>query len=352
MIKKILLLALVLVAVQSYRLIRDGGVLTDVPAVSYGQCEALFGPIGAEDMTIDRERGLAFIGADPRRSYLLTGDQSGGHNGAIWTLDLNRPDAIPILLPHDLVGAFHPHGISLHINAVGERRLYVINHQATTRHSIDVFLVQSDRTLRLERQFGFPELISPNDLLVLQDGTFFVTNDHGSPRHTLLEKVEDYLGIPWSNVVFFDGERAHVVVDGLRMANGIAMTPDERELYVAETTARRVSRFVRGNSPLSWTKVESLDIGSGPDNLEWDQQGRLLTGAHPRLFDFLAHMKDEQEHSPSEVIRMQFGTHGLVERLYANDGAEISGSSVAVEQGDTLLIGSVFEPQMLRCVKR
>ncbi len=351
MIKRMFLFALLLaVSFQGYRLVSDGGVLYELEEKSFGQCEALYGPVGAEDMTIDQARAIAYIGADTRRAYILTGDQSQEPNGDIWSLDLSHPDAVPIKMEHDHPGVFHPHGIYLQISDTGARTLYVINHITPREHSIDVFAVEPDNRLKLTRQLSFPELISPNDLVVLRDGTLLVTNDHGFPRHSILEKVEDYLGLAWSNVVHFDGEQAQVVIEGLRLANGIALSSDQQELYVAQTTARKVSRYKRGENNHSWSHVEDLFIDSGADNLEWDPSGDLLTGAHPKLFDFLGHMMDGNKHSPSEVIRMKFGPNPQVERLYVDSGAQLSGSSVAVRHGDTLLIGPVFESHMLRCV--
>lgn len=350
MFKKVGVLVLILIVFQGYRLVRDGGVLREVPPVAFGQCELLEGPVGAEDMTIDRAIQRMFISASDRRAYLMTGDQSHAPNGSIWTLDLSSADARPVQMTHDLTGAFHPHGIDLHIDANGQRTLYVINHVTTTEHEVAVFEVLPDNRLQLRKQISFPEMVSPNDLKVTGPFQFMMTNDHGHPRNTLLEKVEDYLGLPWSDVVYFDGNKASVVIDGLRMANGIQLSDDQKYLYVAQTTAGLVTSFERGASWMDWTEQRSIDVDSGVDNLEWDGQGNLLTGAHPKLFAFLAHMMDAQTNSPSQAIRMSFQPERPAhEILYAEDGALLSGSSVAVQHGDTLFLGGVFDPGVLRC---
>lgn len=352
MFKKIGLLVLILLLIQGYRLVRDGGVLREVPPVAFGQCELLEGPVGAEDMTIDRAAQTVYIGADVRRNYLKTGDLSQEPNGSLWTLDLSRADAKPVQMTHDFTGIFHPHGIDLHIDASGQRTLYVINHISTTEHEVDVFQVLADNRLQLLKQITFPELVSPNDLKVTAPYQFLVTNDHGNPRHTALEKVEDYGGLAWANVVYFDGAKASVVIDGLRMANGIQLSDDQQALYVAQTTARKVTRFNRGSNLLEWAEQESIDVDSGVDNLEWDEHGNLLTGAHPKLFDFVAHMMDEQNNSPSEAIKISFQPDRVGhEIIYAEDGALFSGSSVAVQYGNTLLLGAVFDGGVLRCQK-
>jgi arylesterase/paraoxonase len=91
-------------------------------------------------------------------------------------------------------------------------------------------------------------------------------------------------------------------------------------------------------------------VDSGADNLEWDQQGNLWIGAHPRMFDFLAHAADEHENSPSQALKISLDTDSpVITEVYLDDGSAISGSSVAAVYEDTLLIGSVFEPRLLVC---
>lgn len=352
-LKKILFVSVVvLVLVQGGRITKDSGLLRELDVVSWGQCEALSGPVGAEDLSIDFVNKLAYIGADERRTYLIEGDQSGLENGALWLLDLNKPDSQPQKIETDFSGPFHPHGIALRQNEKGAQELYVINHITPTEHEVDVFTIETPLQLKLKRRISFPEMISPNDLTIVGEDQFFMTNDHGNPRHTLMEVLEDYLGLPLSNVVYFDGQHAEVVIEGLRMANGIQISADQEQLFVAETTGRRISRFDKGQNIKDWQFVSSIDVDSGVDNLEWDAQGRLLTGAHPKLFDFMGHMNDLDALSPSEVIRIDVSSPEMsYETIHLDLGAGLSGSSVAAVLGDTLLIGPVFEPHFLRCVK-
>ena len=193
-------------------------------------------------------------------------------------------------------------------------------------------------------------MIAPNDLVVVAKDQFYVTNDHGSAPTSIMQEFEDYLGLAMSSVTYFDGTRGHVVIEGLSMANGIELSADKQTLYVAESLSRSVSRYQRGESWLDWSYQDRVDFEFAVDNLEWSDQGKLLTAGHPKAFDFLAHVNDPLNKSASEVASINVtGETMQAETIYLNDGAALSAASVAVKLGDTVLIGPVMDPHLLRC---
>ncbi len=348
--KKILIyLLLLLVLLFVARLVTNSGMLRELSWQEYGHCEQIAGPVGAEDITIDGQTGIAYIGADDRRAYLIHGDQKATPNGGIWSLDLNQANSQPLLMQHDLEGVFHPHGIALY--DAGERKLlYVVNHLTATEHEIDVFEVVSPTQLALQKRIRYDALISPNDIYVVAEDRFYVTNDHAYPRHTVMEKLEDYLGLALASISYYDGSRGQIVLDGLQYPNGLVVSPDGRWLIVAETTGRGLSRFERGELPNAWQFKDFLPLDAGVDNLEWLDENTLLTAAHPHVLSFVAHMHDPGTLSPSEVIRIKLSEKAMqAETVMLDDGEQISGSSVAAMYQQQLLVGSVFEPHFLRC---
>jgi hypothetical protein len=356
--KKIILASvLFLMAFQLFNIANDAGVFRSVgEEIGLSKCIAVPGPVGAEDITIDRVSKLAYISADDRRQAFLDADLSDYPNGGIWVLDLSKPDSKPVQLDLKMKDVFHPHGIALRFSdpdSIDKGRaieLYAVNHKDMQTHEITVFTIQPSGQLKLRRRISYPQLISPNDIIVAGKDRFFVTNDHGNPRHTPMELIEDYLGLPLSSVSYFDGEKGQLVIKNIRYPNGLALSKDQQTLYVAQTTANLVSRYHRGEDMTTWSFNDSVHVDSAVDNLEWDGQGRLLTGSHLRIFDFVAHMEDENNPSPSEVIRVDVSADTMTyERLYRNSGEEISGSSVAAQLGSEMLIGSVFESFFLRC---
>jgi len=365
--KKILLIVVcILLVIHGYRTANDAGIFRSVEQTKgYEQCVA-YDVIGAEDLSIDHASGIAYIAAEDRHAYMAgtaayknkdyESSKEDYPNGAIWTLDLKDPTSVPVKLKMDIEGAFHPHGISLlfsDIDSADKGRaveLYVINHKNASESEVSIFTILPSGSLSLRRRVSYPELISPNDITVFAQDQFFASNDHGYPRLGIMEVLEDYLGLPLSSISYFDGSTGSIVIDGLRYANGLTLSKDLKTLYVAETTKRVVSRFDQNGKMSDWAFKDSINVNSNVDNLEWSDDGYLMIGSHPKIFDFVAHAKDTSKHSPSEVIRVNVeGEVMTYESIYLNSGEQISGSSVASSYQNQLLIGPVIDDHFIRC---
>ena len=352
------LLALILLAglgFQAYRISVDAGVFVKVMPQSYGSCEKLPGPPGSEDITVDLKHQVAFISAANGRAIIASRKNPAlgtPENGDIWLLDMADPASQPRPLGVSIQGGFYPHGIDLLHLSDGQRELYVVNHPSRTENEVLIFAIAPDHSLSLKRRISYPALISPNDIRAISAGSFFVSNDHGSPTYSLMARVEEYLGLARSSVSFFDGENGGYLIRGLKSANGITLSADQSTLYVGEALGRTIKRFRRGDSILEWELVETVSTGTAVDNLEWSDRGTLISGTHPKLFEFVAHAGDEGKLSPSQVIEVDVsGPTMRVSTLYMNTGDEISGSSVGTLSNGVLLVGSVFENHFLRCTK-
>lgn len=356
---KFLLVFLVFIIWHVLTVLQDAGVFRVVGEnQSFGVCRQMQGPIGAEDITIDHHRKLAYISADDRRQAFVDKNLTSYPNGGIWTLDLSDPNSSPQPLKIKMKGAFHPHGIALRFEQDGDKKgraieLYVVNHLDMQTHEINVFSILPTGELKLRRSISFPELISPNDIIVLDKDRFFVSNDHGNPRHTVMELIEDYAGLPLASVVYFDGEKGHTVIDGLRYTNGLALSVDQKSLFLAETTGSRVSRYMKGKDNLSWHLLETIEIPMAVDNLEWFDSKHLVTAGHPKIFEFTKHMNDSEHSSPSQVFKIDVSSDKMMaESIFRDTGEQISGTSVASYYEDELLLGAVFEPFALRCSRK
>tara|TARA_R110001592_G_scaffold66617_1_gene204552 strand:- start:29683 stop:30765 length:1083 start_codon:yes stop_codon:yes gene_type:complete len=355
--KAILLIILVVVLLQVARITRDAGIFRSVEqTVDLAACEIMTGPVGAEDITIDPVSKVAYISSDDRRAVLNDLSLDSYPSGSIWRLDLTKPDSQAEKMNIDMIGDFHPHGIALRFSEKDSNdqgraiELYAVNHIRSTEHEVVVFNILASGELKIRRRITYPALIAPNDLVVVDKDKFFVSNDHGYSLNTKMAVLEDYLGLPLSSVSYFDGAQGHIVISGLRFANGLALSDDQESLYIAETTAGRVSRYKQVRDRLVWKLDESLSVDMGVDNFEWDGYGHLLNAGHPKLFAFQAHMKNAQELSPSQVIRINVESDPMsYETLYLNDGEALSGASGAAKLDKTILIGSVFEEHFLRC---
>ncbi len=340
------LLVISLICVQSYRTLSSASPFYPIEPHFSGQCEAITGVVGAEDITIDHTNQFAYISADDRRATMANMPVAGG----VYGLDLSMPDSRPVLLTQHFSEDFHPHGIYLYQNNKGDDSLFVINHRNGGEEQIEIFDIKDVSTLIHRQTISYPELTSPNDIVAISPTQFYATNDHGYPRGHFMQTFEEYLALPLSTVSYFDGEKGAIVATGLKYSNGIAITADLKTLYVSEILSRRVNIYNRDISDGSLSKQGEILVDTGADNLEWDDAGNLWLGAHPKLLDFAAHAKDKTKLSPSQILKINVKSEQPeFSEIYLNAGEELSASTVGAVSGNTLLIGSVFEGHLLKC---
>ena len=123
----------------------------------------------------------------------------------------------------------------------------------------------------LATHYDGKRLNSPNDVVVRSDGRVFFTD----PPYGITEEQRE---LPYNGVFTISptGELALLATDFDR-PNGLAFSPDERTLYVADTNRHHVRAFdVAANGTLSNGRVfaEMREEGR-PDGMKVDREGRL-----------------------------------------------------------------------------
>jgi gluconolactonase len=136
------------------------------------------------------------------------------------------------------------------------------------------------RITRLDRASGEVETVvqadfnSPNDVVVKRDGTIWFTD----PSYGYLQgfRPEPKVG---DHVYRYDPESGDlsVVADGLDKPNGIAFSPDERVLYVADNGAPHelLAFDVRTGGNLTSRRRLAVSTPEHPDGLRTDSRGRI-----------------------------------------------------------------------------
>jgi len=306
-----------------------------------GECVTVPGVVGAEDIVIHRQKGIAFVSSADRRA-MLAGRPA---RGAIYLYDLADGAHRVRNLTADAGPEFSPHGLGLHVGADGRATLLAVNH-AAGQNTIEVYRWDGD-ALTHENTLADPLLVSPNDVHPLDDHRFFVTNDHANPPG-FARTMEEYLQREISNVVYYDGARFSVAASGIGLPNGVNGSPDGRTLYVASTITQSVRIFDLDPASGRITPRSRIEIGSGVDNIDVDAAGRLWVAAHPKLLTFVKHAKNPNALAPSQVFRVDAAT-AHVEEIYLDLGAQLSGASVGAYHDGRLLVGAVFDPRFLDC---
>lgn len=295
---------------------------------------------GAEDIIISQVDSFALISSTNRAVFPPEAEEKGG----LFLIDLKANDYVPIPLTNAFKQPFAPHGISF-FKKDSTYKVMAINH-TSQGHSIEVFELQG-RNLEHIKTLRHPSMISPNDLVIVDENRFYFTNDH---RYTkgFGKLVEEYSGLALSNVVYFDAYDYREVAKGIAYANGINYDPNGNLLYVASPRHFLVKVYsIEQDGSLSF--VENIPCGTGVDNIELDQEGNLWIGSHPNLLRFSAYAKGKKATSPSEIIKIIYREPGdySVEKVYIEDGQEMSGSTVAATFGNLIFMGNVMDEEFL-----
>jgi gluconolactonase len=111
---------------------------------------------------------------------------------------------------------------------------------------------------------------SPNDLTVRSDGTIYFTDpDYQLPPRDSETGATNVYRVTPAGVV-------HLVIGTLDKPNGIALSPDERTLYVGSTSSMILKFPVNADGSLGDSSLH-VDTGGGSDGFAIDCAGNLYT---------------------------------------------------------------------------
>jgi hypothetical protein len=237
---------------------------------------------------------------------------------------------------------FMPHGLDAGTDAGGRAVLAVVNHGG--REAVELFEIDFRRGPALEWRgcVPMPEGMMMNDVALLRDGGFVVTNFtptlEGMGLATLWTGFEIMTGretgavyrwMPGGEVVEIENSRGSA-------PNGIAVTPDGSEIFVAEWGADSLYRLRLDGEGAP--RRDSVALGHSPDNLTWTRDGRLLvTGQAGGLPAILG--CNEIEEGACDI---GYGVYAIdpvsLEVSLRFEG--VGAGSVALEVADETLVGS------------
>jgi len=340
LIKKIVVVVLLLVLAFIANIFITTGYFRTIENKFEGEILKKIKISGAEDITISQIDSFAIISATARKTIPRTENEKGG----LYYLDLKNKAYTPILLTAVLKIPFAPHGISM-LKRDSTYTVVVVNH-TLTGHSLEVFKLNGLRLVH-QKTLTHPSIISPNDIVLIDENRFYFTNDHKYEKG-LGRLAEDYGGLAVSNVVYFDGENYTEVAKGIAYANGINYDTKRKLLFVASPRNFLVKVYARNDDGML-NFIEDIDCKTGVDNIEFDTEGNLWIGAHPNLLRFAAYAKGSKETSPSEIIKINYRSKGdySIEQIYIEDGSAMSASTVAAPFGNLILTGNVMDTSFL-----
>jgi hypothetical protein len=318
---------------------------------------------GPEDITVSS--GIAYISSNNRRNN--SRENTEKIKGGIYRYPFVNGELqkMTIKNPLDKTGyfdeKFYPHGISLYENPKGKEWLFVINKRNFGEDKIshvEVFEILGNElifTKSIPNQGQFADNL--NDLVAINEKQFYATSNKGVKSQI----TGALLGWGFDELVFYDGSEYHsTLAKDIAFANGINYNSEKKLLIISSSVGRKI-RIYKEKEPgtLEELKPEGEEkLKTSFDNLEWENNEKttLLVAAHPSLIDFFLYSfpLSFMDQAPSQVFKFSIETSDKtfsltnVKEIYSDDGHQISASSVAVLNGNKLLLGSVFD-HMLAC---
>ncbi len=301
---------------------------------------------GPEDMAVDTSLGYEriIVSCAERRKGAK---ETSGFYGINPTT--NEPYKFQIE-PADF--EIHPHGIDI-VTIDSIPYLYAISHNQTEgnwRHFVVRFEIKKDKLVLDTKQILENELMSvPNDLDVLEDGSFYASNY--VPNMNPNESTKAILGIKAGSVVHYDGKgNWKIVLKEMCYPNGVYVDKTRKHIFIANGGCKEIVRYELEGSAINLatkvsTKEKEVKIPLG-DNLLLDNHGLLWTVAHPCPLKFLEHSKDSKNKSPMAVFTIDPNTLKTTP-FFQNNGGLISAASTVLRLDNRLYVSQVFDPFVL-----
>ena len=338
--KKKIIFLLLIITLLLVGLMKSTGFFRSIKKEFDGNILKKINIVGAEDITINHIDSFAIISSTNRKNLPAIDQEHGG----LYFFDLKNINSKPVLLTENFHKPFAPHGISIY-SKNNETTIAAVNHTINGEF-IEVFKLKDLKLTHIKTLEN--ELVStPNDIVLLDHETFYLTNDHKF-KTGFMRIIEDYIGLSISNIIFYDGKKFVEAAKGISYANGINYDKNRSLLFVASPRKFEI-KIYKKETDNSLTFIENIYCGTGVDNIEFDLKNNLWIGAHPNLLHFNSYAFGYNNISPSEIIKLQyFGKEDYkLETVYLENGEEMSGSTVAAPFGNLILMGNVMDDLFL-----
>ena len=322
--------------------LRLGGTLAGSPAATGQSCRTVDLAGSAAALQLDPERGIAYLA-------LLDRANGGSAAGTVQLLDLNLAEPAPRAAMSFDPGNFRPVDLSL-LKVEGEpRRLFTISTLPDGEQTVEISAEAASGGFAPEATLRDPAFRDLTAIAAMGPRTFYLVSIPDAGELGLPGRLDALLRHAPATLLYYDGREAHVIVNGMRHAGGLARSPDGKLLYVAETLAKSLRIYEpRPNGAVLLRGT--IPLGVSPGKLTVDADGVVWIAAYPKLHALRAHAKDPSRRVPTQVLRFDPRLPvGEVATVYANDGEELSAGTVATRRRDRLVIGALLDPKVLIC---
>lgn len=222
----------------------------------------------------------------PATNWVLSSGMAEGAGFYLIDSNTGRASVLSYAAQHDAANfpacgvaptpqSLNTHGLSIRSSGLNRARLYVVGHGA--REAIEIFDVDAsgaEPTLTWRGCVLMPEGLEANSVAAFADGTIVATVLF-MPGKTFLDSVTRQptgAVFEWS-----PGDDGFTLIEGTELPanNGIEVSADGREIYVASSGLQTIVAFSRGNPARQLRTTRPLPFT--PDNVHLGADGRLLT---------------------------------------------------------------------------
>ncbi|MCI5044579.1 MAG: SMP-30/gluconolactonase/LRE family protein [Aquisalinus sp.] len=308
-----------------------------------GECVPVVGVPGVEDLAADESLERVWLSSMDRR------DESDSVRGAIIAFDPENP--LDTASWRDRTGGiptvFEPLGIDLYKDE-GVHRLFVVN---AADPAVLIYDVSETGQLDLIQTVRDPRLTTPNSVVAVGSRSFYVSNASQGAGKGVLAELGFLFGNAGGSILFYDGSSLSNAATELKFANGLEISADGSQLYVAETSGKAITIYDRNLSSGVIVKSRGLLLDGFPDNINRLEDGALLVSSIPAPRAFAKHRADAEHVAPSRILRLEtpIDETGIPEAVFQDDGNSLSGATSAIRLGQKLLIGAYAENKFLLC---
>jgi len=185
--------------------------------------------------------------------------QALGPDSTIYKLVL--PNTLTTYLKHSGTNGLYAKGESL----------YTLNHSTQSLSKINI---KSKTNTVIVNKFDGLSFSSPNDMTMHKNGDIFFTD----PNWQLGERSQQ---MPYTGVYKLSNTGTLSLIDAtLEKPNGVALSPDQRTLYVGDFS-NRVSKYtIDENGDIS-TREDFIKVTS-PDGIKVDSAGNIYVSSHKK----------------------------------------------------------------------
>lgn len=238
---------------------------------------------------------------------------------------------------------FGPHGLDLTRTGGEHRVLYAVNHGG--RESVEVFNVDLSKPRPVFTWTGCvvaPKGFWPDAVASVSDGGIIVTSLWDPTDPDRLNKLSN--GQPVGALDEWHPGKGWTVVpgtEGMSGPNGVIVSADGKEIYLALWSGKQVARISRGVSP---PKVDTVPTGILTDNVRWGPEDKsiFVGGQDVTVKQALDCFESSAANCnvPFKIYRMDPGSLKLTDVVKSGVYGVMGAGTGAIEVGHTIWVSS------------